>query len=106
MTCDETPDLGANSGVGGYSWDNSNLYQKEINITCPPGKAFDTIYEKSVINNCTSQSSSETGIRWKYNENNTLTTCIRKFTFLNSFLFQHDFETYQCQFFPSLLSSF
>ena len=83
MTCDEAPDLGENSGVSGYIWDNTNLYQKEINITCPPGKAFDTIYEKSVINNCTSQSSSETGIRWKYNENYTLPACIRKL-FLNN----------------------
>ena len=77
MTCDEAPDLGANAGVYTHNWDNTNLYQTEINITCPPGKAFDTIFVKSVINNCTSQSSSEPRIRWKDNENYTLPTCIR-----------------------------
>ena len=36
-TCEDTPDLGANSNVEGYTWNNQILYKTMINISCPVG---------------------------------------------------------------------
>ena len=42
------------------------------------GQAFDTIYNRTVENQCGVHDPSSSVITWKYNENNTLPTCIRK----------------------------
>ena len=57
-----------------------------INLTClifhnhMPflGQAFDTIYEREVVNQCGAHDPSSSVITWKYNANNTLPACIRK----------------------------
>ena len=81
MKCEETPDVGQNLAAGSvsYSWDNSILYQTNISLSCLPGRAFDTEFKRSLINNCVLQSASETGVRWKYNADHALPACIRKF---------------------------
>ena len=82
MKCEETPDVGQNLAVGSvsYSWDNSILYQTNISLSCLPGRAFNTEFKRSLINNCVLQSASETEVRWKYNADHALPACIRKFS--------------------------
>ena len=43
MVCEDTPDVGANANVGGYLWNNENVYKTMINISCEAGltKIFD-----------------------------------------------------------------
>ena len=45
-TCEDTPDLGENSNVEGYTWNNQKLYKTMINISCPVG-----LYYKYSITN-------------------------------------------------------
>ena len=40
MVCEDTPDKGENSGAQGYLWDDLNLYQRQINVSCPVGKSL------------------------------------------------------------------
>ena len=42
MECEDTPDIGANSGAAGYLWDDLKLYNKQITVTCPVGKISTT----------------------------------------------------------------
>ena len=95
MECKDVPDIGDNSGAAWYIWDDLKLYNKQINVSCPIGKfnltclifhnhmpflgqAFDTIYEREVVNQCGAHDPSSSVITWKYNANNTLPACIRK----------------------------
>ena len=36
--CEDTPDLGANSNIEGYTWNNQIFYKTMINISCPVGE--------------------------------------------------------------------
>ena len=96
MECEDTPEIGDNSGAAWYIWDDSKLYNKQISVVCPLGKdfifslfcmviimeivgqAFDTIYNRTIDNQCGAHDPSSAEISWKYNENNTLPACIRK----------------------------
>ena len=78
MVCEDTPDLGANSNIEGYTWNNQNVYRTMINITCPIGKAFDTLYVREIVNQCGKHDASSSEVTWKYNSNNPLPNCIGK----------------------------
>ena len=36
--CEDTPDLGSNSNIEGYTWNNQILFKTMINISCPVGE--------------------------------------------------------------------
>ena len=97
MECEDTPDIGDNSGAAWYIWDGLTVYDTQIDVSCPIGKvfhnlacsifhdhtpllgqAFDTIYEREVVNQCGAHDNSSAVITWKYNADNTLPACIRK----------------------------
>ena len=40
MECEDTPEIGDNSGAAWYEWDDSKLYNKKITVVCPVGKVF------------------------------------------------------------------
>ena len=40
MECEDTPEIGENSGAAWYNWDDSKLYNNQISVVCPVGKYF------------------------------------------------------------------
>ena len=99
MVCEDTPDVGANANVGGYLWNNENIYKTMINISCEAGltkifvflnnvnfvyligRAFDTLYVDKIVNQCDKHDAASSNVTWKYNANNPLPACIRELDF-------------------------
>ena len=100
MVCEDTPDVGANANVGGYLWNNENVYKTMINISCESGltnmfyfykmltlfiyltgRAFDTLYVDKIVNQCDKHDAASSNVTWKYNANNPLPACIRELDF-------------------------
>ena len=56
MECEDTPEIGDNSGAAWYEWDDSKLYNKKITVVCPLGKVFiflsTTSFHESHHENC------------------------------------------------------
>ena len=81
MKCQGEPDLGAPDQVN-YEWNGSKFYNTHVRYTCRVGTAFDGLFVASTWGNCTTQTSGSDAISWKYNANNPLPSCIRKFVCL------------------------
>ena len=76
--CDNSPDLGQNSGIASHNWDGSVSEDTEITYFCKEGNAFQNVWTQSTTNKCT-QHGSDSSVSWKYKSSSPLPNCIRKF---------------------------
>ena len=61
---------------------DGNIYSMSLKVksryTCVEGKAFDTVFEQSVVGDCNYHPAGSNSVSWKYNDAAALPNCIRK----------------------------
>ena len=79
MRCLDDVDLGANT-ESTYKWNGNNIAYTTILYTCPPGRAFSGVGNRSVSGDCTFRTGADySKVYWKYNGTNALPNCTRKY---------------------------
>ena len=76
-------DLGANT-ESTYKWNGNNIAYTSIMYTCPPGRAFSGLGNRSISGDCAFWSGADySRAYWKYNGTNPLPNCTRKYISLS-----------------------
>ena len=57
----------------------SDCWWPKSRYTCVEGKAFDTVFEQSVVGDCNHHTAGSNSVSWKYNDAAALPNCIRKY---------------------------
>jgi hypothetical protein len=66
------PDM-ANATGASNDWSGAIIYETPVKYTCPPGRAFDGLFNRETWGNCTWGG---LDVYWKYNSSNPLPNCI------------------------------
>ena len=79
--CDNSPDLGENSGIVSHDWVGDVSENTVITYWCSSGNAFNSKWTQSLTNTC-KKHGTDTFTSWQYKSSSPVPNCIRKYIYI------------------------